>query len=91
VRLADNRRYVERARGSISYWVAPAERFTNGVEDTSPEGQIVIPVLMTIGPLPWIGIVHLYSYGMMMAYPANTRVSSRLPYDDNSRLVKLGR
>lgn len=27
----------------------------------------MIPVLITIGTLPWIGIVHLYSYGVMMA------------------------
>ena len=23
---------------------------------------------MTIGPLPWIGTIHLYIYGMMMAF-----------------------
>jgi hypothetical protein len=27
----------------------------------------MIPILLTIGPLPWIGAIHIYSYGMMLA------------------------
>ena len=27
----------------------------------------MIPILVTIGPFPWIGAIHVYSYGMMMA------------------------
>jgi phosphatidylglycerol---prolipoprotein diacylglyceryl transferase len=27
----------------------------------------VVPILVTIGPFPWIGAIHVYSYGMMIA------------------------